>query len=184
MKIMQIVSGLADEKTTRHCLVLAQELAERGHEIIFLCRPDSWIGERAEAEGFRMVESDLHRWPADELRRISTYVQNRGIDLVHTHMSRAHFFGVLLRWKSGVPCVATAHSCHVQFHWMFNDLVIAHSENIRRFQESYNLVRSDRIVTIDKFINDRHVGESRSQATSIEEALSAVVGRGNHARAA
>ncbi|MHB8903411.1 MAG: glycosyltransferase family 4 protein, partial [Thermoguttaceae bacterium] len=95
-----------------------------------------------------------HRWPADELRRISAYVRNRGFDLVQTHMSRAHFFGVLLRWMADVPCVATAHNCRVQFHWMFNDLVIALSDKTRRFHESYNLVRPNRIVTIHNFIDD------------------------------
>ncbi len=157
MKIMQITSGLDMNGATTHCLLLARELKQRGHEIVFLCRPNSWIRERASAEGFEAVESDLHRWPADELRRISTYVQSRGVDVVHTHMSRAHAFGVLLRWKSGVPCVATAHSCLVQFHWMFNDLVIAVSDKARRFHESYNLVQPHRIRTIRKFIDDQHI---------------------------
>jgi L-malate glycosyltransferase len=157
MKILEIASGLDLNGATTHCLLLAHELADRGHETVFLCRPKSWISEHAVAEGFDVIESDLHRWPADELRRVSTMMQARGIDLVHTHMSRAHFFGVLLRWMSGVPCVATAHSCRVQFHWMFNDLVIAVSEKTRRFHESYNLVQPHRIRTIHNFIDDRHV---------------------------
>ena len=156
MKIMQIASGLDISGATTHCLLLTRALANRGHDIVFLCRPQSWIGERAEQEGFEVVRSNLRRWPSDELRRISTMIQARGIDLVHTHMSRAHFFGVLLRWMSGIPCVATAHSCRVQFHWMFNDLVIAVSEKTRRFQESYNLVQSHRIQTIHNFIDDRN----------------------------
>ena len=58
-------------------------------------------------------------------------------------MSRAHFFGVLLRWFAGVPSVATAHSQHFQSHWMCNDLVIAVSEATRRYQRRVNLVRSE-----------------------------------------
>ncbi len=154
MKILQITSGLTASAATTHCLLLGRQLADRGHQIVFLCRPESWIGRQAEADGFDVLWSDLHRWPADELRRISAYVHHRGIDLLHTHMSRAHFFGVLLRWMAGVPCVATAHSCRVQFHWMFNDLVIAVSDRTRRFHESYNLVRPHRIVTIHNFIDE------------------------------
>ena len=157
MKIMEITSGLDVNGVTTHCLLLARELADRGHEMVFLCRPDSWIGKQAHVEGFEVIESNLRRWPSNELRRISTFIQSQGIDLVHTHMSRAHFFGVLLRWMSGVPCVATAHSCHVQFHWMFNDMVIAVSEKTRRFQESYNLVQPHRIRTIHNFIDDRNI---------------------------
>ena len=160
MKILQITSGLTASGATTHCLLLGRELVQRGHEIVFLCRPDSWIGQQARKEGFNVVWSDLHRWPADELRRISAYVQIRGIDLLHTHMSRAHFFGVLLRWMAGVPCVATAHSCRVQFHWMFNDLVIAVSDKTRRFQESYNLVHPHRIVTIHNFIDESNIRET------------------------
>lgn len=163
MKILEITSGLDVNGATTHCLLLAQELADRGHEMVFLCRPKSWIGKHAKAEGFDVIESDMHRWPADELRRISTMVEARGIDLVHTHMSRAHFFGVLLRWMSGVPCVATAHSCRVQFHWMFNDLVIAVSEKTRRFHESYNLVQPHRVRTIHNFIDDRHASRVSDQ---------------------
>ena len=60
-----------------------------------------------------------------ELRRIAALAGERGIEVVHTHSSRAHSFGVLLRWFSGLPCVATAQSRHLQLHWMLNDRVIA-----------------------------------------------------------
>lgn len=163
MKILEITSGLDVSGATTHCLLLARELTDRGHEIVFLCRPDSWISQRAQEEGFEVIESTMHRWPADELRRISSLIADRGIDLVHTHMSRAHFFGVLLRWMSGIPCVATAHNCRVQFHWMFNDMVIAVSEKTRRFQESYNLVQPNRIRTIHNFIDDRNIGRLSAQ---------------------
>ena len=33
------------------------------------------------------------------------------------------------RWLAGAPSVATAHSRHIQLHWMFNDRVIAVSED-------------------------------------------------------
>jgi glycosyltransferase involved in cell wall biosynthesis len=68
-------------------------------------------------------------------------------------MSRAHFFGVLLRRFSGVPCVATAHNRLLQLHWMLNDQVIACSESTRRFHRRFNLVGRQRIVTIHNFID-------------------------------
>ena len=100
-----------------------------------------------------MVRSDLHRWPVDELRRIAAIVRQRKIDVIHTHTSRSNFFGVLLRWFSGVPSVATAHSRHIQLHWMFNDRVIAVSEATRRYQRVHNFVRASRIETIHNFID-------------------------------
>ncbi len=73
--------------------------------------------------------------------------------MIHTHMSRAHFFGVMLRLASGLPCVATAHSRHVQLHWRFNDLVIAVSEATRRYHQRWNRVTAERIVTIPNSVN-------------------------------
>src|SRR5690606_10830701 len=68
-------------------------------------------------------------------------------------MSRAHLFGVLLRFRSGIACAASAQSRHFQLHWMFNDLVIAASEATRRYHIRWNLVPSGRIVTIANFVD-------------------------------
>lgn len=157
MKIMQITSGQGVGGATTHCLLLARELAQRGHQMTLLCPPKSWIAERAATEGFPVLQSELRRWPPDDLRRIADFVRQAGIELIHTHMSRAHSFGILLRWTTGVPCVATAHRRSVQLHWMFNDLVIAVSNTMRRFHESYNLVKPNRIVTIHNFADDRTI---------------------------
>jgi glycosyltransferase involved in cell wall biosynthesis len=100
-----------------------------------------------------VIHSDLRRLPFDELHRIAREIRARGIEIVHTHMSRAHFFGVLLRWFAGVPSVATAHCRQWQPHWMFNDLVIAVSEATRRYQCRFNLVRPSRTTTIRSFID-------------------------------
>ena len=157
MKIMQITSGRGVGGATTHCLLLARELTQRGHQITLLCPPKSWIAERAVAEGFQVLQSELRRWPPDDLRSVADFIRQAGIELIHTHMSRAHSFGILLRWTTGVPCVATAHSRSVQLHWMFNDLVIAVSDTTRRFHESYNLVKPNRIVTIHNFADDRKI---------------------------
>jgi len=153
MNIMQIVSGTDAGEAICHCLVLTEELARRGHQLTLVCCPDSWIAQQLASQPVELVESDLHRWPTDELRRIAAVGGQRQIDVVHTHLSRAHSFGVLLRWLTGIPCVATAQDRHVQLHWMFNDRVIAVSDTARRFHRSYNLVRADRIVTIHNFID-------------------------------
>ena len=153
MRIMEIVSGAGENRAVTHCLLLARELARRGHPVTLVCRPGAWIARQLPVHPVDLIESDLHRWPLDELRRIAAVARESRIEVVHTHMSRAHSFGVLLRWTSGLPCVATAQSRHVRLHWMFNDRVIAVSDTTRRFHRSYNLVRADRIVTIPDFVD-------------------------------
>jgi L-malate glycosyltransferase len=153
MNVMEIVSGAGINGAIVHCLLLTRELARRGHAVTLVCRPGAWIGTQLQGEPIEVIESDLHRWPPDELRRITAALRARRIEVVHTHMSRAHFFGVLLRWWSGVPCVATAHSRYFQLHWMFNDRVIAVSEATRRFHRLYNFVRPNRIEVIPNFVD-------------------------------
>jgi glycosyltransferase involved in cell wall biosynthesis len=150
---MEIVSGVHVNGALHHCALLSRELIRRGHELTLLCRPGAWIAEDLAAEPIDVIYSDLRRFPLDELHRVAAEIRNRGIEVVHTHMSRAHFFGALLRWFAGVPSVATAHSRRVQPHWMFNDLVIAVSDATRRFESRFNLVRPSRITTIHSFVD-------------------------------
>jgi glycosyltransferase involved in cell wall biosynthesis len=79
-------------------------------------------------------------------------------------MSRANFFGVLLRRLHGIPCLATANNRHLQLHWMFNDYVVAASEATRRFHRRFNLVRGKRIGVIHNFIDDQVYHQVDAQA--------------------
>ena len=152
MRILEIVSARGINGVSKHVIDAGVELRKRGHEVTILGCPDAWIlGAAAELE-FRTIASDMHRWPTDELRRIAGFIHRNEIDVVHTHMSKANFFGVLLRWVAGVPSVATAHSCHLQLHWMANNFVIAVSEATRRYHRLVNLVPGSRIKTIHNSI--------------------------------
>lgn len=181
MNIMEIISGKLLNGAALHSLLLTRELARRGNEVTLVCRPEAWIGQQLASDGAEVIWSDLHRWPPGELRRIAAIVSQRRIDVVHTHMSSAHFFGILLRWLAGVPCVATAHSRHFQLHWMFNEYVIAVSEATRRYHQRYNFVRPSRIETIHNFIDYRRMSEvppdTRAKlraASGIEESCLAI----------
>ncbi len=164
MHIMQIVSGTAVNGAAVTCLEITRGLLQRGHRITLVCRPRSWIADQLSNECNEVILSDLHRWPLDELRRIAKWARDQHVDVVHTHMSRANFFGVLLRQLHGIPCIATANNRHVQLHWMFNDYVVAASEATRRFHRRFNLVPSKRIGVIYNFIDDQAYHRSDAQA--------------------
>lgn len=157
MRIMQIVSAGDVNGAVVHCALLSRELVRRGHEVTLVCRPHAWAAQRVADLPVEVVYSDLHRWPMDELRRVGGIVRDRGIDAIHTHMSSAHAFGVFLKMRTGVPCVATAHNRYVQLHWMFNDFVIGTSAATTRFHRRYNLVRRGRSKTIHNFIDEQAV---------------------------
>ncbi len=170
MNIMEIVSGAEVNGAVVHCLLLTRELMRRGHRLTLVCRPNAWIAAQLAGEPVDIIESDLHRWPPDELRRMAAIVRKRGTDILHTHMSRAHFFGVLLRRLSGVPSVATAHNRYVQLHWMFNDRVIAVSEATGRFHRRFNFVRRSRMDVIHNFVDYHRFAEVDEEKRAVMRA--------------
>lgn len=177
MNIMEIVSGAEVNGAVVHCLLLTRELMRRGHRLTVVCRPDAWIATQLAGEPVDIIESDLHRWPPDELRRLAAIAREREIDVLHTHMSRAHFFGVLLRRLGGVPSVATAHNRYMQLHWMFNDRVIAVSEATGRFHRRFNFVRRSRMDVIHNFVDyHRFAAVNEAQRALMRAAFNIPVG--------
>ena len=152
MRILEIVSARGINGVSKHVIDASIELRKRGHDITIMGCADAWVLETAAQLNFRTIVSNMHRWPTDELRRVASLIHQHQIEVVHTHMSKANFFGVLLRWYSGIPSVATAHSCHLQLHWMANNFVIAVSEATRRYHRLVNLVPGSRIKTIHNSI--------------------------------
>ena len=152
MRIMQIISGNLISGAMAHCALLSRELVRRGHTVTVVCRGDAWVGQQLAGAPIEVLHSNLKRFPPDELRRVAAEVRRRKIERRADPHEPRHFFGVLLRWFTGVPTVATAHSQHFQLHWMFNDLVIAVSDATRRYHHRFNLVPSNRIVTIHNFV--------------------------------
>jgi glycosyltransferase involved in cell wall biosynthesis len=161
MRIMQIVSGREVNGAVVHCMLLARALAARGHTITLVCRPGAWIA-RQDLAGIEVFTSTLQRWPLTELRRVADAAREREIEVVQTHMSSAHFFGVLLRWFGRLPCVATAHCRSLQVHWAFNDRVIAVSEATARFHRRVNFVPGRKMEVVYNFIDDQRFSEVSS----------------------
>ena len=151
MKILQIISGKDINGVLVYCKQLCQLLREEGHEVSIISVPDSWLNPQLEEEGFDIELSSLSRFPSRELKRIASRIANEGVDVVHTHMSRAHSFGALLKMFTSVPVVATAHATTFQLHWRMNDFVIANSNWTRDYHLRYNRVSLEKIKTINCF---------------------------------
>ena len=164
MNIMEVVSTAGVNGAITHCMMLTRELARRGHRVTLVALPDSWICGQLCHEPMRIVESDLHRWPADELIRIRKIAKREAVEVIHTHTSRAHFFGQMVSWLSGIPCVATAHTQNVQLNWMFHSRVVATSRATGRFQCTYNLVRPRRLDVVHNFVDVNHLVEIPTEA--------------------
>ncbi len=138
MKILQVISGREINGALTYCKYLAEMLVQRGHEVTILCRENCWLQTEG-VEGVRFINCEMNRKPA-QVSRIQKWVQSNQIDVIHTHMSRAHAFGVLLKLVTGVPVVATAHNRSFQLHWKMNDYVIANSQATMDYQLRVNRV--------------------------------------------
>lgn len=148
MRVMQVVSaagfnGAIGSAFDQICL-----LKSRGFDVLPVVIPDSWMSNRLRDEGIDCLESPMSRWPLKEIRRIATVAKVVPETILHTHNSRAHTFGVILRRVFGVPCVASAHQRHIQLHWALNDHVMANSDATRKFHQRFNLVPRSRISTV------------------------------------
>ena len=111
-----------------------------------LCRKDGWLEETG-VEGVRFINCEMNRKPSD-VGRIANWARHEGIDVVHTHMSRAHAFGVLLKMTAGIPVIATAHNRSFQIHWRMNDFVIANSQATMDYQLRVNRVLDSNIEKV------------------------------------
>lgn len=153
MKVLQIVSGREVNGALVYCQLLTRRLLEAGHEPILVCRPRSWITRQGLP--VRIVESEMRRIPTADLSEVGSLIRSERIDIIHSHMSRAHTFGVLLKWLAGVPVVATAHNRYMQLHWRFNDFVIANSQATERYHRRFNLVPANCIRTVYCFVDGK-----------------------------
>ena len=140
-----------------YCKFLSEQMQRLGHQVTLLCRPGSWLQQNLPAS-IEVFGSDLSRRPL-ELRRVSKWIREQKFDVMHSHMSSAHFFGVLMRLMTHTPVVATAHQCSLQLHWRLNHHVIANSKSTADYQRRFNRVPASKLSTIhcftdlDRFLN-------------------------------
>ncbi len=150
---MLVVSGTRVNGVLTYCRELAKHLTTSGHEVFIVTRSGSWLLQeqnKLPAVSYSVCELNRNPW---ELRRFAKFVRSKRIDIVHTHMSRANFFGVLLKLFCRVPVVATAHACNFQPHWRFNNFVIATSDFILQQQRKLNRVSISKSKTIHCFVD-------------------------------
>jgi len=145
---MQMVSAATTSGPSVYVLELSQQLRKLGHHVTIVARPQSWVAAEAQRLNFSTWLSRQERFPPEQIWHLRDVVRSEQIDVIHTHMSRAHFMGVLLRGLCGTPCIATAHCRKIQAHWLLNHHVIATSRDTERFHRRYNWVPKNRISTI------------------------------------
>lgn len=164
MNILQIASGRGVNGALVYCKLLTEVLAARGNRMTILCR-GGWLKSRSFGENIEVIESPMTRFPSSELKRVQEIIRRKKIDLINTHQTRAHTFGVMLKMRTGIPVVATAHNCRFHLHWNLNDFVIANSNATYDFHRRTSMVPASKMKTIYCFsdlADFQHVDRERS----------------------
>lgn len=152
LRIAMMMSGTGVNGVAVHCLLLIPYLVARGHRVLLLHRPGAWIAQQPAIKGAEKFETSFSRSPG-ELIRVTKRLNAFQPDVLHTHMSSAHTYGMLARILSRRPIVATAHSTSLQLHWWFNNIVIATSPGAAEHHRKVNRVSAKAIRMIPNFID-------------------------------
>jgi len=134
-----MVSGPGINGAIVHTLLLTRFLSQRGHKVLLLHRPGAWIAQQSGLNEVELFATSFGRSPR-ELVRVTRRINRFEADVVHTHMSSAHTYGMLTRIFSRRPVVATAHSQSIQVHWRFNNIVIAPSVGAAEHHRTRNRI--------------------------------------------
>ncbi|MDQ8727816.1 glycosyltransferase family 4 protein [Bradyrhizobium sp. LHD-71] len=139
LRVAMMISGTGINGAIIHTLLLTRYLARQGHKILLLHRPNAWITQQSGLNEVELFETSFGRSP-HELIRVTRRINRFGPEVIQTHMSSAHTYGMLTRILSRRPVVATAHSQSIQLHWCFNNIVIATSPGAAEHHRRRNLV--------------------------------------------
>ncbi|MGM9641184.1 MAG: polysaccharide pyruvyl transferase CsaB [Faecousia sp.] len=108
MRIIHIISGGDVGGAKTHVLSLLKGLGER-HEILLVCFMEGPFAQDARRLGIpTQVMADCSFLAAR--KRILGLIQERKMDLVHCHGSRANLMGWMLKRDLDVPLITTVHS--------------------------------------------------------------------------
>jgi glycosyltransferase involved in cell wall biosynthesis len=169
LRIAMMVSGPGINGAIVHTLLLTRYLSRRGHRILLLHRPDAWIARQSGLNEVELFETSFGRSPR-ELIRVTRRINAFGAEVVHTHMSSAHTYGMLTRILSRRPVVATAHSQSIQLHWMFNNIVIATSPSAAEHHRRRNRVARSALRVQANFIETTQFPQTTHAARSAARA--------------
>ena len=138
MKILQIVSSSRISGAEKHVVVLSNRLLRRGHEVLTICPTGGWLpGQLASAsvptwelglrgaEGFRSFQA------------IKEHILSEKVDVIHSHLTAATYFGYLLGRMTGRPIVSSLHT-------RTNDMVY------KRLMPR----KGNRIITVSNFLRE------------------------------
>ncbi|MCS6829190.1 MAG: glycosyltransferase family 4 protein, partial [bacterium] len=137
-RVLQVVSSSATSGAERHLVLLSRTLQQRGHHVVTVCPPDNWLPQELQRAGVRTLPLPMHGFGSlMTLRRLAQVVREQQIDIIHTHLTRAAYYGLLLGLLMRKPVVSTVHvfTSDPAYRWLSRrgNPLIAVSEAVRNW---------------------------------------------------
>lgn len=135
LRVLQICSSSATSGAETTCLQLSRTLSRHGHKVNAVVPNPGWLPDRLQKEGIPVRVQSMKGWGFYRLMGGLVKEARAGrIDVVHTHLTRAAYFGHSFGLLTGVPIVTSVH--------------IANNDKIYR-----RLARkSNRLVAVSDFV--------------------------------
>jgi len=172
MRILVASSNLGSNGASIFARRSLLQLHKAGYEVLLACEEDAWVGRELPA-GLPVIRTNFDRWPFDECDRVAAWCRERGVSLVHSHLTRSCNFSALLRQRHGIRSIAHLHANHPQVHTGFHDLLIAVSEDVARRHRLIPWNWTAEIVTVPNFVDD---DEFRPRAPGEPDLLRSLLG--------
>ena len=139
MNILQLCSSSRISGAEKHVVVLSERLRKRGHTVHAICPPGGWLPDQLRAAGIPALEMDMRglAGSCNAPRNLTRYVRDNGFDLIHAHLTRATYVGLLAGRLANVPLVSSIHcrTTDVVYRYLFPP-------------------RNGRIVTVSDFLKN------------------------------
>ena len=137
MNILQLVSSSRTSGAEKHVAVLSDRLRKRGHKVFAACPRGDWLPDQLRSAQIPTLEMDMRGVHSlSTPMSITRYARENHIDIIHAHLTRATYFGLVACRLAGLPIVSSVHcrSHDVAYRYLFpheNSQIVSVSDFIR-----------------------------------------------------
>lgn len=133
LTVLTLITPSRYSGAERISVYLADGLQQRGHRVVFACKPNRRLLAALDEHGIEghvlpisgkgnLISPFLIAWFAEWL----------GADVIHTHLSTASLWGAVAGKLSGIPSIASVHALNAKTCYVFSDMLAACSEGVRQ----------------------------------------------------
>ncbi len=147
-RVLQVVSSSATSGAERHLVLLSKTLQQQGHHVLSVCPPHNWLPHELRRAGVLTLPLPMHGIGSlATLVRLIQVVRQHRIEVIHTHLTRATYLGLLVGLLSRRPVVSTVHvfTSDPAYRWLsrMGNPLIAVSEAVRSWLIAHGVSASE-----------------------------------------